>query len=120
MSKFVFDLPEGNAGKAKVEPGQYALRFKAVENVPADLERGYKQGLKFMFETDDGRPVGRICSVSFGPKAGLPKFYQCITGVEFKGGKVDFAPYIGRRYAGQVVRTEAGGVRVETVMQLPG
>ena len=119
LSKFVFDLP--NTGGGKVEPGQYQLVFKDITPVPADLERDYREGLRFVFEIADStrRQVGRTCSKSTGPKATLPGFLLGLTGAEVKGGQIDFAPFIGRRYLGTVVRTQNGGVRVESVMQLP-
>ncbi len=108
-------LPEAKSGG--VPDGGYKAFYTAVEPVPANLEKGYKPGLKFIFTISEGEhkgmKVSRIVGIANGPKANLPVFLKAIMKAEPKAGEIDLTPYIGKPY---MVGVSSG--RVESVIAM--
>lgn len=116
----IINLPEASNGG--VPEGTYKLKFVDSEPVPPNLEKNYKPGIRFSFEiqegTEKGKRISRICSISGGPKAELPKFLKALTGSEPKPGEINLSPYMGRSFVGTVARSQSGATRVETIIAI--
>jgi hypothetical protein len=117
---FIIDLPSGSS---PVIPGNYTLRFTGIVNMPANLEKGYKAAIRFEFEVAEGELTGsgasRICTVSAGSKAELPRFLTALMGKAPEPGRVDVSPFVGKLYMGIVATSPQGkGVRVESIFPL--
>ena len=99
-----------------------AAIFDGIEQVPANVEKGYKPGFRFKFRITEGKFTGAIASRIPGGQSpttrnGLGKFLAEMTGQPLADGvRYDIKPLIGKPYTIVVKATDSGGTRVDTVM----
>lgn len=122
MTENIITLPAETVSEP-LPVGQYDLRFIGCEQVPANLEKGYKAAVRFNFEVSagpfSGRKTSRFCGLSSGSKAILPNFLTALMGQQPKPGAVDVSPFIGKQYKAQVAKSPNGeSTRVESVFLL--
>ena len=114
-----FTVQESGQG---VPVGLYQAVFEGIEDVPENVEKGYKSGFKFKFKVLDKEHEGAIASRILGgtrptTKNGLGKFLAEMTGVPLANGvDYDVEPCLGKPFTIVVKAGESGGTRVDTVI----
>lgn len=120
----MFDFGIWTEGQGGVPAGAYTGTLKGIEPVPANEEKGWGEGMKFVFEvTQEGEHKGKTPSriVSGrrpGPNNNLGRMIVALLGgAPNPGDKVDerIMACIGKPYTLVVAATPKGGTRVETV-----
>jgi hypothetical protein len=107
-----------------VPVGSYTGKFVGLEEVPANPEKKYGEGLRWKFAVDagpcEGQVVSRVTGPSPTPKNTCGKLLSGLIGRALKDGEqIDPDHFLGRQFMIVVAAGQEGGTRVEAVIPVP-
>ncbi|WP_337173811.1 hypothetical protein [Paludisphaera sp.] len=117
----MFDFGIWTEGQGGVPAGAYPGVFTGTVGEPANEEKGWGEGVKFLFEITAGEhkgktPIRIVTKTKPGPNNGLGRMLVALLGAPPKpGDSINIEACIGRPYTIIVAATPKGGTRVETV-----
>jgi hypothetical protein len=100
--------------------GNYTAKFEGIEEVPANLERKFGDGIRWKFTIDTGPHEGQTASRVTGPapttKNACGKMLAGVIGRALVENElIDTNTYVGKRFMIVVQAGPEGGSRIEAV-----
>jgi hypothetical protein len=104
-----------------VPVGGYRTKFLRVEEAEGSKE--YGPALRWCFEVTDGALTGKLATAltgtKFTAKTNAGKLLSQLQGKALeKGQTVDLSQFIGQVYAANVIATESGSTKVDSVFRV--
>src|SRR5262245_56187492 len=114
-----------NVGPANDGPpvGNYKTVFQGTEDVPANVEKKYEEGIRFLWRVTEGPFAGkvakRVTSARVSEANQTGKLLSCLLGRAIKEGEaIDLQQFVGKSYLVVVGPSQGGGTRVESAISI--